>query len=75
MSAQTGSSFDSNASPQRAVLLNSSLPVLGMGGLGALGDELAEDAVPNDLKQAMKKMSKKDSTTKLKVCSPVKLTL
>ena len=38
-----------------------------MGGLSGLGDDLAEDALPNELKQTMKKMSKKDATTKLKV--------
>ena len=38
-----------------------------MGGISGLGDELAEDALPNEIKQTMRKMSKKDSTTKLKV--------
>ena len=44
--------------------LNASLPVLGLGGV--LGDESAEDALPNEIKQTMRKMSKKDATTKLK---------
>ena len=51
----------------RGIVANSSLPVLGLGGISGLGDESAEDALPNELKQTMRKMSKKDSTTKLKV--------
>ena len=38
-----------------------------MGGISGLGDDLAEAALPGELKQIMKKMSKKDTTTKLKV--------
>ena len=41
--------------------------MLGMGGISGLGDDLAEAALPGELKQTMKKMSKKDTTTKLKV--------
>ena len=52
---------------QRGIVANTSLPVLGLGGISGLGDELAEDALPNEIKQTMRKMSKKDATTKLKV--------
>ena len=67
MNAQTGIINDFQQNIQRGSLPNSSLPVLGLGGLSGLGDELAEEALPNDLKQTMKKMSKKDATTKIKV--------
>jgi hypothetical protein len=67
LNAQTGTTNDVQQNIHRGILPNSSLPVLGLGGLSGLGDELAEDALPNELKQSMKKMSKKDATTKIKV--------
>jgi hypothetical protein len=59
------SNIDIQSNYQRG-LSNGSLPVLGMGGISGLGDDLAEAALPGELKQTMKKMSKKDTTTKLK---------
>ena len=61
------SNIDIQSNYQRGLLSNGSLPVLGMGGISGLGDDLAEAALPGELKQTMKKMSKKDTTTKLKV--------
>ena len=65
-SAQAGPSLDVSFNIPSGHHPNSSLPVLGLGGISGLGDELAEDAIPNELKHTMKKMSKKDATTKLK---------
>ena len=67
LNAQTGINNDIQQNIHRGIVPNSSLPVLGLGGLSGLGDELAEEALPNELKQQMKKMSKKDATTKIKV--------
>ena len=69
LNAQTGINNDIQQNIHRGIVPNSSLPVLGLGGLSGLGDELAEEALPNELKQQMKKMSKKDATTKIKVRS------